>query len=89
MYSYFLCSQLCKPGSLDPKKVKGKILVCINLETPRTEKGRVAALAGAVGMILANNFEGDEVADAHVLPASNVDYNDTLSVVHYINSTKY
>ena len=89
MYSYFLCSQLCKPGSLDPKKVKGKILVCYNYLTPRTEKGAVAALAGAVGMILTNIFNGDEFADAHVLPVSHVDLNDTISVLDYINSTKY
>ena len=64
-------------------------MVCINLETPRTEKGRLAALAGAVGMILANNSEDDEVADAHVLPASHVDFNDTIYVINYINNTTY
>ena len=51
--------------------------------------GRVAALAGAVGMIVANIENGDEFADAHVLPASHIDLNDTKYVLHYINTTKY
>ncbi|KAK8506471.1 hypothetical protein V6N12_034200 [Hibiscus sabdariffa] len=46
---------LCQPGSIDPKKAKGKILVCVRGVNPRTDKGKQALLAGAVGMILAND----------------------------------
>ncbi|PON47242.1 Subtilase [Parasponia andersonii] len=72
---------LCKPGSLDPKTVKGKILVCLRGEIARAEKGLEAALAGAVGMILANDMENwnDITADAHVLPASHVNFTDGKS----------
>ena len=69
--------------------MNGKILVCINLENPRTDKGQQAVLDGAVGMILANDVEGDKFADAHVLPASHVDFNDTIYVINYINNTTY
>ncbi|KAI9187219.1 hypothetical protein LWI28_025662 [Acer negundo] len=81
---------LCKPGTLDPVKVKGKILVCLRGENGRVEKGSLAAKAGAVGMILANNKEsGNEIlADAHLLPASHINFTDGLSVFAYINSTK-
>ncbi|KAL5802079.1 hypothetical protein ACOSQ4_030384 [Xanthoceras sorbifolium] len=81
---------LCKPGTLDQRKVKGKILVCVRGENGRVEKGYVAAKAGAVGMILANNEEsGNEVlADAHLLPASHINFTDGQSVFAYINSTK-
>ncbi|KAK1583178.1 hypothetical protein Q3G72_021612 [Acer saccharum] len=81
---------LCKPGTLDPVKVKGKILVCLRGENGRVEKGSLAAKAGAVGMILANNKEsGNEIlADAHFLPASHINFTDGLSVFAYINSTK-
>ncbi|KAK1581434.1 hypothetical protein Q3G72_006001 [Acer saccharum] len=81
---------LCKPGTLDPVKVKGKILVCLRGENGRVEKGSLAAKAGAVGMILANNKEsGNEIlADAHILPASHINFTDGLSVFAYINSTK-
>ncbi|POO02869.1 Subtilase [Trema orientale] len=81
---------LCKPGSLDPKKVKGKILVCLRGEIARAEKGLQAALAGAVGMILANDIQNwnDIIADAHVLPASHVNFTDGKSVFDYLNYTK-
>ncbi|KAG6735613.1 hypothetical protein POTOM_061745 [Populus tomentosa] len=61
---------LCKDGSLDPEKAKGKILVCLRGINARVDKGQQAALAGAVGMVLANNKDaGNEIlADPHVLP---------------------
>ncbi|KAL8507213.1 hypothetical protein ACS0TY_017938 [Phlomoides rotata] len=38
---------LCHLGVLDPKKVKGKIVVCLRGESPRLEKGVEALCAGA------------------------------------------
>nr|GLL29431.1 subtilisin-like protease SBT5.3 [Ipomoea trifida] len=83
-------SLLCKPGTLDPKQVKGKILVCLRGGTARTDKSHQAALAGAVGMILANNeYFGNEIeADAHFLPATHVTYSDGLAIFDYINKTR-
>ncbi|POO02855.1 Subtilase [Trema orientale] len=82
---------LCRPGSLDPKKVNGKILVCLSGETTPIEKGQQALLVGAVGIILANNREsGNEiVVQPHFLPASHVNYSDGKLVFDYLNSTKY
>ncbi|KAL6990591.1 hypothetical protein U1Q18_008708 [Sarracenia purpurea var. burkii] len=81
---------LCKGGTLDPKKVKGKILACLRGENARVDKGMQAALAGAVGMILCNDkLSGNEIiADPHVLPASHINYTAGLAVFQYINSTK-
>ncbi|KAH7545417.1 hypothetical protein FEM48_Zijuj01G0091700 [Ziziphus jujuba var. spinosa] len=81
---------LCKSKSLDPKKVKGKILACLRGETARVAKGEESLLAGAVGMILCNDkLSGNEIiADAHVLPASQINYTDGVAVFAYINSTK-
>ena len=81
---------LCKPDSLDPKKVKGKILVCLRGETARVNKGVQAAMAGAAGMILCNDEANanDVVADLHLVPASHVTYTDGLAIYAYINSTK-
>ncbi|KAE8726867.1 Subtilisin-like protease SBT5.3 [Hibiscus syriacus] len=77
-------------GSLDPKKVKGKILVCLRGENTRTDKGRQALLAGAVGMILANDEKSrnEIIADSHLLPATHLNFTDGLSVYAYVNSTK-
>lgn len=83
-------AQLCKAGSLDPQKSKGKILVCLRGDNARVDKGQEAALAGAVGMVLANNdLSGNEIiADPHVLPATHITYTDGLAVYRYLNSTK-
>lgn len=82
---------LCKPGTLDPEKVKGKILVCLRGDIGRVAKGEQAYLAGAAGLILCNDEASGNgiIADPHVLPASNIDYTDGLVVYAYLNSTKY
>lgn len=81
---------LCKNGTLDPRKVKGKILVCLRGQNARVDKGLQAQFAGALGMILANNeINGNEItADAHVLPATQVNFTNGVSIFTYINRTK-
>lgn len=84
------CSTLCLPGTLDPAKVKGKIVVCVRGGGARTNKGVQALEAGAVGMVLANDKRsGNEIlADPHLLPATHINFNDGHSVLAYINATK-
>ncbi|XP_022716660.1 subtilisin-like protease SBT5.4 [Durio zibethinus] len=81
---------LCLPGTLDPKMVKGKILVCLRGINARTDKGKQALLAGAVGMILANdkNSGNEVIADPHLLPATHINFTDGATVFAYVNSTK-
>ncbi|GAV90397.1 Peptidase_S8 domain-containing protein/PA domain-containing protein/Inhibitor_I9 domain-containing protein [Cephalotus follicularis] len=81
---------LCKAETLDPKKVKGKLLVCVRGDNARADKGQQAALAGAVGMILVNDeLSGNEImADPHLLPASHINFEDGKTVLAYINSSK-
>ncbi|KAK9222744.1 hypothetical protein WN944_011181 [Citrus x changshan-huyou] len=76
-------------GILDPKKVKGKIVVWSN--ELGVAGGQQAALAGAVGVILINiqGFGYDRMADPHVLPASVINFNDGVSLLRYINSVKH
>ncbi|KAF1002357.1 hypothetical protein AG4045_009853 [Apium graveolens] len=70
------CRRLCMHGTLDPKKVKGKIVVCLRGQTARVGKGEEALTAGAAGMILCNDAASgnDIIADPHVLPASNINF---------------
>ncbi|GER33830.1 subtilase family protein [Striga asiatica] len=81
---------LCKPDSLDPKKLKGKIVVCLRGDNPRMEKGLVAGRAGAVGMILANDkMDGAHITeDPHLIPATHISYTDGRDLYAYLNSTK-
>ncbi|KMS98938.1 hypothetical protein BVRB_3g067390 [Beta vulgaris subsp. vulgaris] len=62
---------LCLEGTLDRRKVQGKIVICDRGINPRVQKGQVVKEAGGVGMILANTeANGEElVADCHLLPA--------------------
>ncbi|KAK9689659.1 hypothetical protein RND81_09G073400 [Saponaria officinalis] len=84
-------AKLCEFGTLDLKKAKGKIIVCLRGVNARVEKGEVVALAGGVGLILANDkASGNEIiADPHVLPASHVNYTDGLAIFKFLKSTKY
>ncbi|CAJ1941570.1 unnamed protein product [Sphenostylis stenocarpa] len=80
----------CLRGTIDPEKARGKILVCLRGNNPRVEKSLVALEAGAAGMILCNDeYSGNElIADAHLLPTSQITYKDGLAVYAYLNSTK-
>ncbi|CAH1439867.1 unnamed protein product [Lactuca virosa] len=83
-------AMLCKDGALDPNKVHGKILVCLRGSNGRVEKGKVARLAGASGMILCNDkSSGNEIiADPHFIPATHITYADGLRLYAYLSSTK-
>eukprot|EP01018_Ginkgo_biloba_P025154 Gb_27580 [translate_table: standard] len=82
--------QLCFRGALDPKKVKGKIVACLRGINARVEKGEAVRMAGGVGMILCNAplNANEVVADAHVLPATQLNAVDGAEIFHYINTTK-
>ncbi|KAG8368094.1 hypothetical protein BUALT_Bualt15G0009500 [Buddleja alternifolia] len=66
-----LSASLCMENSLDPNKVRGKIVICDRGSSPRVAKGLVVKKAGGVGMILANGVSNGEglVGDAHLIPA--------------------
>ncbi|OEL28984.1 Subtilisin-like protease SBT5.3 [Dichanthelium oligosanthes] len=80
----------CGMGTLDPAKVKGKIVVCVRGgDIPRVTKGMAVLNAGGVGMILANGrMDGDDiVADPHVLPATMITYSEAVALHNYMTST--
>lgn len=56
----------------------------------RIEKGIEVKRAGGVGLILGNTPENgfDLPADAHLLPATAVSYEDVTKIRNYITSTK-
>jgi len=49
------CRRLCRPGTLDPSKVKGKIVECYREGNIKSvAEGQEALSAGAKGMLLTN-----------------------------------
>ncbi|XP_031499358.1 subtilisin-like protease SBT1.5 [Nymphaea colorata] len=83
-------SSLCMEGSLNPKAVRGKIVLCDRGSNPRVEKGAVVGRAGGLGMILANGASDGEglVADSHVIPATSVGATAGEYIREYINSAR-
>eukprot|EP00249_Psilotum_nudum_P022974 c28707_g1_i4 orf=29-2068(-) len=82
---------LCFVNSLDPEKVKGKIVACLRGLNERVEKGEAVRDAGGVGMILMNDLEdGDSIIDdPHVLPATNIVAQDGASLFEYMKKTRF
>ncbi|XP_057749677.1 subtilisin-like protease SBT1.6 [Arachis stenosperma] len=84
-----LSDSLCMENSLDPRLVRGKIVVCDRGSSPRVAKGLVVKKAGGVGMILANGISNGEglVGDAHLIPTCAVGADEGDIIKSYISST--
>lgn len=59
---------LCAPGTLDPAKTAGKIVVCDRGIVDRTAKSATVAQAGGVGMVLVNLTPSSLDVDLHSVP---------------------
>uniref|UniRef100_A0A0D9VW96 Subtilisin-like protease n=1 Tax=Leersia perrieri TaxID=77586 RepID=A0A0D9VW96_9ORYZ len=79
---------LCMPGTLNPEKVSGKIVICDRGVSARVQKGFVVRDAGGAGMVLSNTAaNGQElVADAHLLPAAGVGAKEGAAIKAYAAS---
>jgi hypothetical protein len=76
-------------GTLDPAKVKDKIVVCTRGVNGRMEKGLVVKQAGGIGMVLCNDANIGEVtiADPHLIPAVHCSYSQCRDIFNYLKST--
>ncbi|PIA63454.1 hypothetical protein AQUCO_00201061v1, partial [Aquilegia coerulea] len=82
---------LCMPGSLEPKLVTGKIVICERGGSiPRTKKGEVVKNASGVGMVLVNMGDMGEslVADAHIIPTVAITVSTAKKLFSYLASSK-
>ncbi|WP_296604028.1 S8 family serine peptidase [Nocardioides sp.] len=66
-------ARVCIPGSLDARRVDGRIVLCARGVVGRVDKSAAVDLAGGVGMVLTNVAPGDLVADFHRVPTVHVD----------------
>ncbi len=74
-------AELCFPGTLDPLKVAGKVVLCRRGVNDRIEKSKVVRDAGGVGMILYNpNAAQDTDTDIHYVPTVHVSLADGMHV---------
>ena len=75
--------QLCYPGTLDPAKVTGKIVLCLRGIIARVDKSRAVQMAGGAGMILYNDPDSSLNADFHFVPSVHVNRADGLAIKAY------
>jgi subtilisin family serine protease len=78
---------LCFPGTLDPAKVNGKIVVCDRGVNDRVEKSQVVSDAGGVGMILVNLTPNTLNADIHSVPTVHVNETNGAAIKAYVSGT--
>jgi subtilisin family serine protease/plastocyanin len=86
VYRYW--AELCWPGTLDPARTAGKIVLCQRGENGRAEKGDVVAAAGGAGMILYQP-EWDPntgVADLQKVPTAHVDVPTGGALLAYVKT---
>ena len=63
---------LCGPGTLDPEKIAGKVVVCDRGVVDRVAKSTEVARGGGVGMILVNLSSSSLDTDKHAVPTVHV-----------------
>ncbi|PIN14075.1 Tripeptidyl-peptidase II [Handroanthus impetiginosus] len=80
----------CIPGSLDTKKVKGKIIVCMNemQNVSRRIKKLVVEDAKAKGVIIIDRKREISPFDSGTYPFAEVGETIGLNILHYINTTE-
>ncbi|XP_028783858.1 subtilisin-like protease SBT5.6 [Neltuma alba] len=82
-------SGYCLEGSLEAKKVKGKIVLCMRGKGARVAKGLEVRRADGVGLILGNSeaFGNDVPCDLHFVSATGVSYQNALKLLQYLRSS--
>ncbi|WP_108248776.1 S8 family serine peptidase [Planctomonas deserti] len=65
--------ELCGPGTLDPAKAAGMIVLCNRGVVDRVAKSAEVAHAGGIGMLLVNTTPGSVDTDAHGIPTVHLD----------------
>ena len=82
-------SDLCLADSLDPAKVKGKIVLCRRGGNGRVAKSEEVFRAGGKGMILFNASDDDNLfTDNHWVPSVHIDLTEGLQIKKYIAESR-
>ncbi|WP_434156607.1 S8 family serine peptidase [Clavibacter nebraskensis] len=75
--------ELCGKGTLDPAKVKGRIVQCDRGVSARVDKSAEVLRAGGIGMVLTNVNANSQDLDAHTVPTAHVDVDARPAIVAY------
>ncbi len=75
--------ELCGKGTLDPTKVRGRIVQCDRGVSPRIEKSAEVKRAGGIGMVLTNVKPDSQDLDRHTVPTVHLDADARQTIVDY------
>ena len=76
-------SSICTPNTLDPAKVRGKIVVCDRGVVDRVAKSDEVKRAGGIGMVLVNLTDSSRDADLHAVPTVHLNVPRSRTVRDY------
>ncbi|KAI0488807.1 hypothetical protein KFK09_028646 [Dendrobium nobile] len=83
-------ARLCRLGSLDPLKAKGKIVICLGGGINRIVKSLLVHNAGGVGMIHAIDDDMDDgYVASHIIPATMISHKIGLRLKFFVKSNKF
>ncbi|GAA0264875.1 hypothetical protein GCM10009539_59130 [Cryptosporangium japonicum] len=74
----------CGAGSLDPGKIRGRIVVCLRDANGRADQSAEVERAGGVGMVLTNADADTLTADRHAVPTVHLDAPATGKLRNYL-----
>jgi subtilisin family serine protease len=75
--------EACGDGTLDPDKVRGRIVQCDRGVVNRVDKSAEVERAGGIGMVLTNVTSDSEDLDLHSVPTVHVDVDSRAAIVAY------
>ncbi|MBF4625479.1 S8 family serine peptidase [Clavibacter sp. VKM Ac-2872] len=75
--------ELCGAGTLDPDKVRGRIVQCDRGVVNRIDKSAEVKRAGGIGMVLTNVKPDSQDLDLHTVPTVHVDVDARQAIVDY------
>ncbi|XP_068639583.1 subtilisin-like protease SBT5.3 [Aristolochia californica] len=79
-------AKFCLEDTLDKRKVRGKLVVCMTEYGVEVESGEEVRRAGGAGLVLVLGPSMDITAAAHILPATVISREDGLTLLSYIRA---
>ncbi|KAI3912117.1 hypothetical protein MKW98_027958 [Papaver atlanticum] len=80
--------RMCMEGTMDPEKVKGKIVLCETTPMGDDPADSVIPKAGGVGTLILDNSGRDDFADIFMSSATKIDNSTAKVISSYLNSTR-
>ena len=75
--------EACGDGTLDPAKVRGRIVLCDRGVVARVDKSAEVKRAGGIGMVLSNVTSDSEDLDLHSVPTVHLDADSHAAIDAY------